>query len=206
MKNIDEVLRQKETEIERLKKELQALHIVAARYTDGYRVARLLVAFGTTIRVLAVIAAVTMLVWRLWAYRPEFRVPTSIIVAGLGWTAVVAFGGFVVGVFVSAGGQLLRASLDCAVNSSPFFSNQQRAQIMSIPVEKPTPPDASPVLPADLKLIAGHKSNPPTGSPSATATEEIRCPKCGSANVARVGKGFSLFTPQGCRDCEYNWA
>ena len=155
--------------------------------TDGYRVARFLVAFGTTIKVLAVIAA-AMLFWEFSVYGPEFRVPTSIIAAGLEWAAVVGFAGFVVGVFVSANGQQLKASLDYSVNPSPFFSIQQQAQIVSIPVDyKPTPPDASP-------------------SPSATATVKIRCPKCGSTNVARAGEGFSLFERRGCGDCGHKWS
>jgi len=156
--------------------------------TDGYRVARFLVAFGTTIKVLAVIAAAAMLFWEFSVYGPEFRVPTPIIMAGLGCAAVAGFAGFVVGVFVSAGGQQLNTSLDCAINSSPSFSNQQRTQIMSIPVDcKPTPPDASP-------------------SPSATATVKSRCPKCGSTNVARVGEWFSLFERRGCGDCGHKWS
>lgn len=179
--------------------------------SDGYRVARFVVAVGTAIKVLAVMAAIAMLFVKFSAYRPEFRVPTSIILAGLGWAAVVGFAGFVIGVFVSAGGQLLRARFDCAVNSSPFFSNQQRAQIMSIPVDSvdynSTPPDASPVRPADFKLIAVHKSSSPTGGPSTTATERIRCPKCGSTNVLPVkGEDFSFFQRRGCKDCGLKWA
>ena len=39
---------------------------------------------------------------------------------------------FILGVLVSAQGQLLKASVDGAVNNSPFLTNEQRAKIMSI--------------------------------------------------------------------------
>jgi len=40
---------------------------------------------------------------------------------------------YLLGVLVSAQGQILKASLDGAVNSSPFLTNQHRAKIMSLP-------------------------------------------------------------------------
>ena len=39
---------------------------------------------------------------------------------------------FVLGVAVSAQGQLTRATLDSAVNSSPFLTNEERAEAMSL--------------------------------------------------------------------------
>jgi hypothetical protein len=55
------------------------------------------------------------------------------VLIGLGLAAVIT-GGIVVclGIMVSAQGQTLKAALDCAVNSSPFLSDDQRAQIMSL--------------------------------------------------------------------------
>lgn len=47
---------------------------------------------------------------------------------------IISGGGFyVAGILVSAQGQMLKASLDCAVNSSPFLTNKERALIMSLP-------------------------------------------------------------------------
>jgi len=39
---------------------------------------------------------------------------------------------YIVGVLVSAQGQILKASLDGAVNSSPFLADEHRARIMSL--------------------------------------------------------------------------
>jgi len=59
----------------------------------------------------------------------------SYLVGGLGGALV---GGiiwlitWVLGVFVSAQGQLLKANIDEAVNTSPFLVDDQRAKIMSL--------------------------------------------------------------------------
>ena len=39
---------------------------------------------------------------------------------------------FVLGVIVSAHGQLTKATLDGAVNGSPFLTSEQRAEVMSL--------------------------------------------------------------------------
>jgi hypothetical protein len=40
---------------------------------------------------------------------------------------------YVLGILVSAQGQILKASLDNAVNGSPFLTNEHRAKVMSLP-------------------------------------------------------------------------
>ena len=46
--------------------------------------------------------------------------------------ALVAFAGWVIGVVLGGAGQYLNATLDTAVNGSPFLSNTQRAQLMRL--------------------------------------------------------------------------
>jgi len=55
----------------------------------------------------------------------------AFLVLGLGAGALIAFVGWVLGVLVSAQGRMLKATLDTAVNSSPFLSNAERAEVMS---------------------------------------------------------------------------
>ncbi len=45
---------------------------------------------------------------------------------------VVAFPAWVLGVMISSQGQLMKASLDGAVHSSPFLNNSQKAEVMSL--------------------------------------------------------------------------
>jgi hypothetical protein len=52
----------------------------------------------------------------------------SVIVFG----ALVALIGWIVGIVLEGYGQYLQATLDTAVNGSPFLSNLQRAQLMRL--------------------------------------------------------------------------
>jgi len=56
-----------------------------------------------------------------------------IAVAGLLSAVVVGGLFYLLGVLISALGQILEASVDTAINTSPFLSNAHRAEIMSLP-------------------------------------------------------------------------
>ena len=59
---------------------------------------------------------------------PSFVGPMiGLVVGGTGGLVL-----FVIGVIVSAYGQLIESSLDCAVNTSPFLTNPLRSEIMSL--------------------------------------------------------------------------
>jgi hypothetical protein len=51
----------------------------------------------------------------------------GLLIAGL-WFALF----FVLGIIVSAQGQILKANLDSAVNTSPFLTTQQKARVMDL--------------------------------------------------------------------------
>jgi hypothetical protein len=58
---------------------------------------------------------------------------TSILVyAGLGFALVTGVIGYVLGILVCAVGEIHKATLDSAVNSSPFLSDDQKAEAMSL--------------------------------------------------------------------------
>jgi hypothetical protein len=82
---------------------------------------------GTAIKAIGIILGVLVALVGLMAGSAE--VTLSAILAAI---AVGVFF-FVFGALISAQGQVLKASLDTAVNTSPFLSNQQRAAIMSLP-------------------------------------------------------------------------
>jgi len=103
------------------------------RYWDAYVVAKATVGLGEIIKTTAIVLAVLVVL-------------ASVLVAGkigggggfvaflLGIIAGLFVGGqfYLLGLIVMAQGQILKASLDGAVNSSPFLENQQRAKIMSL--------------------------------------------------------------------------
>lgn len=106
---------------------------LANRYWDAYITARVTDGFGDTIKIIGVvlallIALVTLLVASQIGGGASF-VSMSI---GLLFAAFVGIQFYLLGVLVSAQGQILKASLDSAVNSSPFLNNEHRAKIMSL--------------------------------------------------------------------------
>ena len=119
----------------------QAPQALAGRYRDGYQVAAFLVWFGNIVKVVGVavgVIAVLGAVASLSGGGPPTGAPGlgSFGSSGLIGLGVLLFGGLVglsifsLGVLVSAQGQLVMATLDNAVNSSHFLTNEQRASII----------------------------------------------------------------------------
>jgi hypothetical protein len=80
------------------------------------------------------------------------------------------------GILVAAQGEILNATLDTAVNSSPFLSNEQRGRIMSLP-----------------------------GTPNASVSQDAaKCPSCGQPTIeiyerSREGQNWI------CGNCKHTW-
>jgi hypothetical protein len=106
------------------------------RYQDAYRVAGTIVAVGRIIKGIGLaLATVILLVFvSIGGGLPSQGGATSLLPL---WAGVVVAGMtglffWLLGVLVSSQGQVILASLDGAVNSSPFLSDDQRADAMSI--------------------------------------------------------------------------
>ena len=56
----------------------------------------------------------------------------TIMIVAICFAAFVGILLFVLGTLVAAQGQILKAALDSAVNSSPFLNDPDRAEIMSL--------------------------------------------------------------------------
>lgn len=114
------------------------VYALLKRYTDAYRSARLTVLAGDIVKVVGVFLAVLSLVGggsSLGSGRGPYGDIVVIggiaaIVLGLLFAALI----FIIGILISGQGQTLKATLDSAVNSSPFLTNEQRARIMSLPL------------------------------------------------------------------------
>ncbi len=123
---------------------------LTSRYADAYKAARFIVGLGKVVKLLSIIIAVLFLIgaggfalivglallsqaeknpMAFYTAGPVFW--ASILIAF--WAAIIGFFGYLMGVFVSAAGQIQRATLDTAVNSSPHLTNDEKASIMSLP-------------------------------------------------------------------------
>lgn len=103
----------------------------ARRYKDAYFVANSITGIGTLVKVLGVIAGVILFLLQAvttsYLFRNEAAIVMSFITSFIAGLII-----YVVGVLVSAQGQMLKASLDSAVHSSPFLDDEQRARVMSL--------------------------------------------------------------------------
>jgi hypothetical protein len=102
-----------------------------SRYTDAYRIARVIVGVGNVVKTLGIVAFAVMLLIG-YGIGAEIRSATPTALAGAAVGGIIWLIAWVLGVLVSAQGQLLKASIDAAVNNSPFLANDQRAKIMSL--------------------------------------------------------------------------
>ena len=101
---------------------------IMTRYTDAYVTARTVTAYGATVKSIAWFIGGGIGLIGLIAGSQSMQYALG----GLFLGAVVAIPIYILGVLVSAQGQILKATLDAAVNSSPLLNKDQMRQIMSL--------------------------------------------------------------------------
>jgi hypothetical protein len=109
------------------------------RYADLYRAAKVMTGLGDTVKVVGLVSAgVIFMVWFLMAVAAAQGFGGALaffmcLIIGAAFGALIGGVFFLLGVLISAQGQLLMSHADSAVHSSPFLSDQQRAAAMSLP-------------------------------------------------------------------------
>lgn len=99
-----------------------------SRYTDAYLVARTVTAIGGIVKVIAIAIGGSIAVLGMMAGSQDWR----FVVGGLVLTAIAGVPLYVLGVLVAAQGQILKATLDAAVNTSPLLTKDEMRRIMSM--------------------------------------------------------------------------
>ena len=128
------------------------------RYIDLYRASKLLVGLGATIKGIGLVGAVLIfLFWLIVGFIALLQTPSAspfgpgqatesagqtiafffCVVIGTVFGALVGGLFFLLGVLISAQGQLLKAHADSAVHTSPFLTDEERAVAMSLPYTVP---------------------------------------------------------------------
>lgn len=103
------------------------------RYQDAYRTANFINGVGRVIKIIGfVVGACIFLIGLLAGSEGPFGRSDFAVIAALICAAITCLVFFVAGVMVSAQGQHLKASLDCAVHSSPFMDDSAKARAMSL--------------------------------------------------------------------------
>jgi hypothetical protein len=106
------------------------------RYADAYAVASAFITTGAIIKALGVVLAIVgaVVVMKNSPGNSPFveSLSASFRIFELLLCAVVGLGFWIAGIFITAHGQLLRALLDTAVNTSPLFSNSDKERMMGV--------------------------------------------------------------------------
>lgn len=103
---------------------------VIGRYRDAYRVARVTAGFGSAIKIIGILFA--GVIGFLSLRMAERGGGDAILVLGIGIAVFIALLFFVIGVIVSANGQMLGATLDSAVNTSTAITDLEKMEILSL--------------------------------------------------------------------------
>ncbi len=124
------MLRQRESPTPQTTDE-QIFSSVGTRYRDAYLVASAVAAIGVAVKAIGIILGLLIMCAGLLAGIHGDGAP-QFIFGGLLLGAIVAIPIFVLGVLVSAQAQVLKATLDTAVHSSPFLKKEDMARVMSL--------------------------------------------------------------------------
>ncbi len=113
----------------------QEVYALMKRYMDAYHVAESIISTGTLIKGLGIVVGLMFAVGGLYlcgqqAQQGQYFLLLGIFVLTVGTVCGMLI--YLIGIHVSAQGQLLLANIDTAVNSSPMLTNEQRARVMSI--------------------------------------------------------------------------
>jgi hypothetical protein len=102
------------------------------RYSDAYLVSKVTVSFGNLMKIIGVLLTGVIIVAALFMSRQAGAGAAVIVVGGIIAAGLSGLLLYLLGILVAAHGQVLQATLDTAVNSSPFLTDADRAAIMSL--------------------------------------------------------------------------
>jgi hypothetical protein len=107
------------------------------RYRDAYRVGRATIFFAGVSKLLGFAFAGLSIVFAATGYEQS----GALAVAGGGFGVFTGVLLYVGGVLMAAQGQLLLTSVDGVINTSPFLSNTERAEIMRVSLDEVGDPE-----------------------------------------------------------------
>jgi hypothetical protein len=103
------------------------------RYADAYLVARAITKTGEAIKIIGVVLTVIIIiVGFVLDISRNTQGPWLMSGGGFVLGFIIGIPVCILGILISAQGQLLKATLDNAVHSSPFLDDNQKAKTMSL--------------------------------------------------------------------------
>lgn len=118
---------------------------VVLRYQNGYKAAQAINGLGLLCKFIGIIAGIFVVFFGVMGSETVMRPNPALVslasyqtqheiflISVIFFGALVAFGGWVVGALIAGYAEQLKATLDEAVNTSPFLANAQRAHVMRL--------------------------------------------------------------------------
>jgi len=99
---------------------------VISRYRNSYQIADTAMGFAVRLRVLAVIGVALVVLGLVLAIIPRVTVGPVLMVLGI----YVALGCYVLSILIASVAHITRATTDAAVHTSPFLSDDERAELV----------------------------------------------------------------------------
>lgn len=105
---------------------------LADRYKDAYRIAKSIISFGIGVKLLAwIVGGIVVFIGILALTQSNQYGNTSPFGwMGIIWGFATGFSIYILGIFISALGQLLKAVLDTAVNTSKLLTKEEMDEIL----------------------------------------------------------------------------
>ena len=149
------------------------------RYADAYLVAQTINATGQTVKLVGFFFAALV---TLAGFVAASRMGAIAFFAGLLFGLIVALPFYALGVMVSAQGQILKATLDSAVNTSPLLTQDEiRSILTGVPIPAVISRADSQSSHAPLGTIDSTDIVLPLNSPPPQPVAKRSCPHCGGA-------------------------
>lgn len=110
---------------------------LSQRYNDAFLVAKVTVGIGSIFKTIGIVLACLIFVtfFGIGSYASAGNGGLLLVglIGGAFYAFIVGSVFYVIGIIVSANGQILNAALDNTVGNSPFLTNDLKARIMSLP-------------------------------------------------------------------------
>ena len=116
-----------EEDITNVSDEVDLTHIIIRRYQDAYQVAYFIVGLGGFVKIVSLVGAVIALIL-IAVNRTDQDIGFIPFILAIISALIL----YLIGVVIAAQGQMLMASLDSAINSSPFLEQRDRIEAMGL--------------------------------------------------------------------------
>jgi hypothetical protein len=102
---------------------------IAIRYRNAYAIANGNIAIGNALKVIGIVLAIVIILAAVSKSSNSFG-SSAWIMGGLVGGVFVGISAYSIGIWITSQGQMMKATIDTAINTSPLIDNEQKKQII----------------------------------------------------------------------------